>query len=99
MQRREPAYELQDGEGDHGLPLLRCVLATLRVALDDGLEVVYVVEVDALQGLDHGVYVPWHRDVYEEQRLAQQRKRPCDRLALNDPLAGACGANDDVHLR
>ena len=37
VQRREPARELQDGGGDHGLPLLGRVLAALRVALDDGL--------------------------------------------------------------
>src|SRR4029450_886494 len=66
VQRREPAHELRDRGRDDGLSLLGRFLATLRVALDDSLEVVYVVEVDAPQGLDHRVYVPWHRDIYEE---------------------------------
>src|SRR5687768_9367051 len=70
VKRRKPARELQNRGGDHGLPLLCRVLAALRVALDDGLKVVYIVEVDPLQGLDHGVYVSRDRDVDKEQRLA-----------------------------
>jgi hypothetical protein len=98
VQRGEPSHELQNPGRDDGLSLLGRFLTTLRVALDDGLEVVYVVEVDAPQGLDHGVYVSRHRDVYKEQRILSLIESLRDQLAPDNPLAGAGRADHHVHL-
>src|SRR5919107_852603 len=97
VQRAEPAHELEDGRGDHGLPFLGSLAAVAGVALDDGLQIVYVVEEGPLQALDHRVYVARHRDVYEEQRLLSPGQRRGDRLVADHPIARARRAHDHVN--
>ena len=66
----QPGAELRDLALDQALCALRLARPLADVGLHDLLEVVDVVAVDVVEGVDRGLDVPGHRDVDEEQRAA-----------------------------
>jgi hypothetical protein len=97
LQRGEPALEavklgLDDPLGSH-----RLGLAAARVALDDLLHVVDVVEADAGDLTAGGLDVAWHGDVDQQQRAAAaDRHHLRDVVALDDVVRRVGRRDDDV---